>query len=172
MNKNVKPTTPRCGICQSFYSFRDDNGSGLCLKCRPVESQPVLNVKHQLKQTIMMEVGKTVMDDFDKEEFKEQEEGLKPEENQEQIELSNPSDGTEDQVIAESNTCELKIEDIIEPGRYGVSNSQMIPALKKAIAEKSIEKLSLLKKSYLYTYGKSIRYLKKSEREFIANNDI
>ena len=51
-------------------------------------------------------------------------------------------------------------------------NSQMIPALKKAIAEKSIEKLALLKTSYLYTYSKSIRYLKKSEREFIANNDI
>ncbi len=48
----------------------------------------------------------------------------------------------------------------------------MIPALKKAIAEKSLEKLALLKKSYLYTYSKSIRYLKKAERNFIANNDI
>ena len=63
MNKNVKPTTPRCGICQSFYSSRDDDGSGLCLKCRPTDSQPLLKMKHQLKQIIVMEVGKT-MDDF------------------------------------------------------------------------------------------------------------
>jgi hypothetical protein len=172
MNKNVKPVTPRCGICNSFYSSRDDDGSGLCLKCRPKDSQPLLNVKRQLKQTFVMEVGKIMMDDFDKEELNEQQEGVKTEEMQEKIESSNPSDGTEVQVIAETPTGELKIEDIIEPGRYGISNSQMIPALKKAIAEKSLEKLALLKKSYLYTYNKSIRYLKKSEREFIANNDI
>lgn len=44
--------------------------------------------------------------------------------------------------------------------------------MKKAIAGKSIEKLALLKGSYFYTFDKSIRYLKKAEREFIANNDI
>ena len=72
----------------------------------------------------------------------------------------------------EVNPNELKIEDIIKPGRYGVTNSQMIAALKKVIAEKSVEKLALLKQTYFYAYDKSIRYLKKSEREFIANNDI
>jgi hypothetical protein len=172
MNKNVKPTTPRCGICQSFYSTRDDDGSGLCLKCRPADSQPLLNIKHQLKQTFVMGVSKTMMDDFDQEELKEQEEGLKTEENQEKTDINQPVVSTEDQVAVEVNTGELKIEDIIEPGRYGVSNSQMIPAMKIAIAEKSLEKLALLKKSYLYTYNKSIRYLKKLERDYITNNDI
>ena len=171
MNKNLKLTTPRCGICQNFYSSRDDDGSGLCLKCRPTDSQSLLNMKHQLKQIIVMEVGKT-MDDFDKEDLKEQEEGIKMKELQDQGEASNPSNDKEYQVIVKSSTGELKIEDIIEPGRYGVSNSQMIPALKIAIAEKTLEKLALLKTSYLYTYSKSIRYLKKAEREFIANNDI
>lgn len=65
---------------------------------------------------------------------------------------------------------ELRVEDIIEQGRYGVSNSQMIPALKKAIAEESIDKLILLKRTYFYTYEKSVRYLKKKEREYIATN--
>ena len=92
MNKIVKPVTPRCVICQSFYSSRDDVGSGLCLKCRPADSQPILNMKHQLKQTFVMEVGKTMMDDFDQEDLKEQETvdstlgGT-----QEQIQSSNPS---------------------------------------------------------------------------------
>jgi hypothetical protein len=88
-----------------------------------------------------------MMDDFDKEEMQKQEEvSVKKEESQEQSEISNYTDSTETQMVVESNTIELKIEDIIEQGRYGVSNSQMIPALKKAIAETSIEKLSLLKK--------------------------
>jgi hypothetical protein len=126
-----------------------------------------LAVKRQLKQTIVMEVG-NMMDDFDKEDLKEQETVGIAEEKQEQSEISSD----EPQVTDESSTGELKIKDIIDPGRYGVSNSQMIPAMKKAIAEKSVEKLSLLKKSYAYTFDKSIRYLKKAEREFIANNDI
>ncbi len=172
MNKNVKPVTPRCGICKSFYSSRDDDGSGLCLKCRPVQSQPVLNVRNQLKQTIVMEVGKTMMDDFDQEDLKEQEEGLKMDETQEKIDINQSVIRTEDQAAVEVNTGELKIEDIIKTGRYGVTNSQMIPALKKAIAEKSIEKLALLKTTYFYSYDKSLRYLKKAERNFIANNDI
>lgn len=170
MKKNIKPITPRCGICKKLYSSRDDDGSGLCLKCRPAQSQPILDAKRQLKQTIVMEVGQ-MMDDFDKEELKEQEAlGINVEENQEQSGISNDIDNIEIQVVAESSNSELKIEDIIEPGRYGVSSSQMIPAVKKAIAEKSIEKLSLLKNTYFYTFEKSIRYLKKAEREYITIN--
>jgi hypothetical protein len=125
-----------------------------------------------------MEVGK-IMDDFDQEELKEQ--GVANETTEESKELQDitksqdenttSNDVTEALVMAESNG-ELKIQDIVEPGRYGVSNSQMIPAMKKAIAEKSIEKLALLKQSYLYTFDKSIRYLKKAERDFITDNDI
>lgn len=181
MKRDVKPITPRCGLCKKLYSAQDDDGSGLCLKCRPVNSQPILVVKRQFKQTIFMEVGKKMMDDFDQEELQEQESAnitIEEEKAVHEITESQESDEnmasdsvTEDITVTKANG-ELKIEDIIEPGRYGVSNSQMIPALKKAIAEQSLEKLVLLKKSYLYTYNKSIRYLKKSEREFIANNHV
>jgi hypothetical protein len=58
IKKNVKAVTPRCGICKKLYSSQDDDGSGLCLQCRPASSQPLLLVKRQLKRTIVMEVGK------------------------------------------------------------------------------------------------------------------
>lgn len=168
MKRNVKSVTPRCGLCKKLYSSQDDDGSGLCLNCRPANSQPILVVKRQIKQTIFMEVGK-MMDDFDQEENQEQN---PVEEKQEENEVQSNAEATEQQEPIETSNNGLKIEDVIEPGRYGVSNSQMIPALKKAIAEQSVEKLALLKKSYYYTYDKSIRYLKKAERDYIANNDI
>jgi len=172
MKKNVKAITPRCGICKKLYSSKDDDGSGLCLQCRPASNQALLMVRHQLKRTIVMEVGKK-MDDFDKEEMQDKEQmPIQTEEIPEQSETSSDIDNVEAQVAVKPNTNELKIEDIIEQGRYGVSNSQMIPAIKKAIAEASIEKLSLLKKTYLYTFDKSIRYLKKAEREFINTHNI
>ena len=172
VKQNVKPVTPRCGICKKLYSSKDDDGSGLCLQCRPASSQPLLLVKRQLKRTIVMEVGKK-MDDFDKEEMQDKAGmPIQTEEIPEQSETSSDTDNVEAQVTIEPNTNELKIEDIIEQGRYGVSNSQMIPAIKKAIAEESIEKLILLKKTYFYTFDKSIRYLKKAEREFINTHNI
>jgi len=136
-------------------------------------------VNHHTKQTIIKEVGKQVMDDFELEEQHGQEPILEPNEevqedqelalSQELVDHTSPSEEKEDELVEESRT-ELRVEDIIEQGRYGVSNSQMIPALKKAIAEESIEKLVLLKKTYFYTYEKSVRYLKKKEREYIATN--
>jgi predicted nucleic acid-binding Zn-ribbon protein len=173
VKQNVKPTAPRCGICKKLYSSKDDDGSGLCLQCRPASSQPLLLVKQQLKRTIMMEVGKKMMDDFDKEEMQDKAEiPIQTEEIPEQSETSSATDNVEAQVTIEPNSSELKIENIIEQGRYGVSNSQMIPAIKKAIAEASIEKLVLLKKTYFYTFDKSVRYLKKAEREFINTHNI
>lgn len=181
MKKNVTPITPRCGICKKLYSPREEDGSGLCPKCRPTNSQPILAVKRQFKQTIFMEVGKKMMDDFEQEELQEQETANTIIEENNEVQ-DNPQAQIADEnitsdAIVEGETItetsdELKIKDIIEPGRYGVSNSQMIPALKKAIAEQSLEKLTLLKKTYFYTFDKSLRYLKKAEREFIANNNI
>lgn len=175
MKRNIKPITPRCGLCKKLYSYRDDDGSGLCLKCRPVNSHPILAVKRQFEQTIVMEVGKKMMDDFDQEQETVQEikkanrEAQDISESQEPDEQI-PNDGATEALVVDEAKTELNIEDIIESGRYGVSNSQMIPALKKVIAEQSIEKLALLKKTYFYTYEKSVRYLKKAEREYIANN--
>lgn len=175
MRKNIRPMTLRCGICGKLYSSKNDDGSGLCLSCRPEQSQSLVTVKkHRLKRTIVMEVDKP-MDDFDQEELKAFEvdvEGVKEEEKSEDtIAIAAPDNVASEQEIV-SEQKELKIEDIIQPGRYGVSNSQMIPAMKQAIAEGSIEKLQMLKTSYFYTFDKSIKYLKKAEREFIANNNI
>lgn len=64
----------------------------------------------------------------------------------------------------------LAIEDIVKPGKFGVTNSQMIPAIKQVIADGSVEKLRMLRSIYLYSFENSLRYLKKSEREFIQNN--
>lgn len=36
MRWNIKPITPQCGICKKLYSPRDEDGSGLCPKCRPL----------------------------------------------------------------------------------------------------------------------------------------
>lgn len=178
MKRNIKPLTPRCGLCKKLYSYREDDGSGLCPRCRPANSQPML-VNHHTRQTIIKEVGKQVMEDFELEEQHGQEPILEPNEevqevqepavSQELVENTSSNEQEKDELIKESGV-ELKIEDIIAPGRYGISNSQMIPALKKAIAEESIAKLILLKKTYFYTYEKSVRYLKKKEREYIATN--
>ncbi|CAH1056828.1 hypothetical protein [Paenibacillus pseudetheri] len=86
-------------------------------------------------------------------------------------------------ILNEANTQELQqelidgkeepplaIEDIVKPGKFGVTNSQMIPAIKQVIADGSVEKLRMLRSMYLYSFENSLRYLKKSEREFIQNN--
>lgn len=74
----------------------------------------------------------------------------------------------------ELNNCKeerlLAIEDIIKPGKFGVTNSQIVSAIKQVIADGSIEKLRILRSMYLYSFENSLRYLKKSEREFIQNN--
>jgi RNA-binding protein YhbY len=57
------------------------------------------------------------------------------------------------------------IEEIVQPGKLGVTNRQMIPAIKKAIAEISVVKLTLLKSTYLYTFENSLK-----EREYMAAN--
>lgn len=56
----------------------------------------------------------------------------------------------------------LAIEDIVKPGKFGVTNSQMIPAIKQVIADDSVEKLRMLRSMYLYSFENSLRYLKKS----------
>jgi hypothetical protein len=169
MKNNIKPLTPRCGICKKIYSYRDDDGSGLCPRCRPANSQSLLAVTHKTKSIKETEVD-IKMDDFDKEEIQEVTSIIQAEENQGASEVVDDKDSPKTPIAVENNDSELKIEDIIEPGRYSVSNSQMIPALKKAIEEESILKIALLKSTYFYTFEKSVRYLKKAEREYIANN--
>jgi len=111
MKENVKSITPNCGICQKDYDSKDDDGSGLCLSCRPANSQPVLAVNRQLKRTIVMEVGKMVMDDLDKEEIKEQE-IANNDVNADQEPIESQNDNLIEEPIdiqSNDNECELKI---------------------------------------------------------------
>jgi len=93
--------TPQCGICKKFYSPKDDDGSGLCITCRPLNSQPLLK------------------------------------------------------------------QELVKPGKFGVSNKQLIPVMKQAIAEESIETLKQLKSTYFYIFERSLKYLKKEEQGYI-----
>jgi len=69
---------------------------------------------------------------------------------------------------------ELNIDDLVKPGRNGVTNKQMIPAINEAISdqkeENAIAKLRLLRQSYLYVFDKSVRYLKKPQHEFVQKH--
>lgn len=88
-----------------------------------------------------------------------------------QIELVAQKTGSQMEVEPpETKGEQLNIEDIIKPGKFGVTNSQMIPAIKQAIAGGSLDKLKLLRLNYLYSFENSRRYLKKAEREFIQSN--
>ncbi|BBB89685.1 hypothetical protein [Methylomusa anaerophila] len=58
-------------------------------------------------------------------------------------------------------------QELVQPGKFGVSNAQLIPAMKQAIQEQSPEQLRELKATYFYIFERSIRYLRKDEREYI-----
>ncbi|MFC5529509.1 hypothetical protein [Cohnella yongneupensis] len=60
--------------------------------------------------------------------------------------------------------------ELVVPGRFGVTNKQLIPVLKQAVGDQDVNKLILLKAKYLYTFDKSIRYLSKKERDFISEH--
>lgn len=74
-------------------------------------------------------------------------------------------------IYIETKVEQLNIEDVIKPGKFGVTNIQMISAIKQAIAGGgSLDRLKLLRQNYLYSFENSRRYLKKAEREFIQLN--
>lgn len=58
-------------------------------------------------------------------------------------------------------------KELVQPGKFGVTNTQLIPEMKKAIEEEDLETLQKLKATYYYIFARSIKYLKKQEREYI-----
>lgn len=70
------------------------------------------------------------------------------------------------------DNSDFTIEQLIQPGKRGITNFQMIPAIKAAIADKdyAVQKLQLLKEKYLYIFDNSVKYLKKHERDFINDH--
>lgn len=65
------------------------------------------------------------------------------------------------------NQKERNRNELVEPGKFGVTNTQLIPAMKKAIEEESIETLQQLRATYFYIFARSMKYLKKREQEYI-----
>lgn len=63
-----------------------------------------------------------------------------------------------------------QVDELVEPGRFGVTNKQLIPEIKEAITAGDVKRLIMLKEQYLYTFANSQRYLKKTERQFIADH--
>jgi hypothetical protein len=155
---NKKPQTPRCGICKRLYSVKDDDGSGLCLKCRPIDGVPILNIRPEPKK--MKGVGDM---DFDQNRTTNME-GT----NEDQKGKYDTGELPDSVPLMTSD--ELKIKDLILPGKKGVTNFQMIPAIQKAVDANSIEQLILLKAQYPQVFENSMRYLKKKQREFLAIN--
>lgn len=62
---------------------------------------------------------------------------------------------------ADNQSSELIITDLIRPGKKGVTNFQMILAIRNAIKVKSVGQLILLKMHYPKVFANSMRYWKK-----------
>jgi hypothetical protein len=71
-------------------------------------------------------------------------------------------------IISKQEATGIKLSDIIQIGSRGVNNSNMIPAMKAALDENSIEKLKLLKSSYPVVFDASTRYLGKKYQDKLA----
>lgn len=160
MVTNKKPQTPRCGICKRLYSSRDEDGSGLCPKCRPIGGVTVLNIRPEPPKT------KGVGDmDFDQNQITATEGA-----NEGQEVRHDTNSGELPDSVPPAAGGELKIEDLILPGKKGVTNFQMIPAIHKAYETQSVKQMQLLKTHYPSVFEGSIRYIKKKEREYIEAN--
>ena len=180
-----KFATPQCEVCKWFYNQSDVDESGLCPECRPENIEPDLVVAFQpemkrewkgegfhMEQEEKKEEEKEIdlQDEDDVEDQVEKEEKTQEtlEEKVNEMEGNNPT--IEAQAVTEPT--ELRIEDIIQPGVFGVSNAQMIPAIRAAVEEGSVEKLKLLKKVYYYTFDRSLRYLRKKDKAFLKEHGI
>ena len=58
-----------------------------------------------------------------------------------------------------------ELKDILETGRKGVTNKQMIPAMKKAVDENDVEKLALLKQHYPGVFESTAKYIGHARQE-------
>lgn len=159
MDNKIKKVTPRCTLCKRLYSSKDDDGSGLCPKCTPYKKKEELNMDNQ-------EAQETQVNQETHEAQDTQEKTI--------IDMAvidkNLTESQGDVTTEQKENDTTEIEKLITPGKRGVTNFQMIPAIKKAIAAVSIEDLKLLRKHYFYIFESSIRYLGKKQKAFIEAN--
>ncbi|MDU4961612.1 MAG: hypothetical protein E6X17_13250 [Sporomusaceae bacterium] len=61
-------------------------------------------------------------------------------------------------------------QQLVQPGKWGVTNAQLIPAIKQAIQAQANGKLQAIKDTYAYQFPKAVRYLRKSERSYLQQH--
>ena len=62
---------------------------------------------------------------------------------------------------------ELNINNLVKPGRLGVTRSQVHPAIIAAIAENSKEKLTLIKESYPEHFDSAVSFMNKKNKSYL-----
>ena len=62
----------------------------------------------------------------------------------------------------------MTIDEAITPGPTGVTNEQMRPALKKWIAERNVEALTLIHDTYRQQFEHTMRYVSVKERAYLV----
>jgi hypothetical protein len=61
-------------------------------------------------------------------------------------------------------TVEAKPEELVKPGKKGVTNAQMIPVLRATIDADDKAKMAILKRTFPQVYVSSIKYLCKDHK--------
>ncbi|UNK20798.1 hypothetical protein MNQ98_12635 [Paenibacillus sp. N3/727] len=169
MSEQLQSENEQTSIEAEEIQVHEETGQEQAQQEEPVsaheESTPTEVANENLEEkSIIQEEQEIVPEQGDgkhQQEDTSQQEAILNEENTQELQQE-LNDGKEERPLA--------IEDIVKPGKFGVTNSQMIPAIKQAIMDGSVEKLRMLRSMYLYSFENSLRYLKKSEREFIQNN--
>lgn len=59
------------------------------------------------------------------------------------------------------------VYDVVTPGRKGITNTQLIPALKSLIKEENIEDIKIIQEEIYDLYESSLKYLSKKQREYL-----
>jgi hypothetical protein len=60
--------------------------------------------------------------------------------------------------------AKVDVPELVKPGKKGVTNAQMIPALREAIIADDKEKLALIKATFPQVYDSSVKYLNKADK--------
>ena len=66
-------------------------------------------------------------------------------------------------------TKKKDINEIVVPGKKGITNAQLIPALKRLISENNIEDIKFIKNEIMDIYESSFKYLSKKNQQFLNN---
>ena len=61
----------------------------------------------------------------------------------------------------------LNINNLVKPGKFGVTRSQIHPAIIAAITENSKEKLTLIKESYPEYFDSAVSFMNKKNKSYL-----